>query len=171
MSAVVELTVRSLFHYYQPKTTLPVPPPGPLPALISAPNTNLPSNLSVGGSAAVAAEAIGRPCGLDAGCHPTCTSLSGVLEQASGSWHHCHKIPKPSAESSLAISTRTVDDATLYAGTRELVCLFYESLISAASSSQHQSGKMTAPVLCHLFHALSQRLPQTFWAKNALVST
>ncbi|TPP57986.1 Transcription-associated protein 1 [Fasciola gigantica] len=152
------------------KTTLPTPPPGPLPALVSSPNTSLSSNLSVGGSAAVAAEAIGRPCGLDAGCHPTCTSLTGVLEQACASWYQSHKVPKPSAERPFDASTRTADEAALYAGTRELVCLFYESLISSVSNSQQQSGKVTIPALCQLFHNLSQRLPQSPWVKNALIS-
>ncbi|CAH8511956.1 unnamed protein product, partial [Dicrocoelium dendriticum] len=159
------------------KSYLPPPPPGPLPTFLSTAGSTLSSNLATGGTSAVAAEAIGRPSGLDAGCHPATVSLSGVLEQACSSWMSA--VPTASSSHSSTNGQFTTpgapaQNASQYsspyvAGAGNLICMFYEKL---SQLNRHPNQiRIDAQHMCKLFEELATKIPGSVRAKSPLVST
>ncbi|KAF5398116.1 hypothetical protein PHET_05828, partial [Paragonimus heterotremus] len=147
------------------KPPLPVPPPGPLPALLTS-GSGLLSNVSVGGSSAVAAEASGRPCGLEGGCHPTAVSLFGVLEQACASW--INQPVESNASAQLESDGSSSTGLQYAAGAREMILMYYEQLSHMKKHSM--KSKNTASFLGKLFRYLSEKIPPHPYVKSPLIS-
>ncbi|KAA3675078.1 transformation/transcription domain-associated protein [Paragonimus westermani] len=147
------------------KPSLPVPPPGPLPTLLTSGSGHL-SNVSVGGSFAVAAEASGRPSGLEGGCHPAVVSLFGVLEQACASWINQ---PVESNTPAQFDSDGSSSTGLQYAvGAREVIFTYYEQLLRMKKYSM--KSKTTASFLGKLFRYLSEKIPPYPYVKSPLMS-
>ncbi|KAF6768529.1 Transformation/transcription domain-associated protein [Paragonimus kellicotti] len=147
------------------KPPLPVPPPGPLPTLLTS-GSGLLSNMSVGGSSAVAAEASGRPSGLEGGCHPTAVSLFGVLEQACVSW--INQPVESNAPAQLESDGSSSTGLQYAAGAREMVFMYYEKISHMKKYSM--KSKSTASFLGKLFRYLSEKIPPYPYVKSPLIS-
>lgn len=116
---------------------------------------------SVGGSSLVALDAIGRPAGLDAGCHSTCMSLTGVLERV------CSQMFAKSLSNQ---SIKTIDHLESHQhscpSSRNLICLYYEKLIELIHQNRISDILCNDDMLGKLYLELLQSIAQTVSLDN-----
>ncbi|GAA39524.2 transformation/transcription domain-associated protein [Clonorchis sinensis] len=170
-------------HQHFPyKPSLPNPPPAPVPSVIGTTGSGVCN--TAGGSSAVAAEAIGRPSGVDAGCHPACITLSGILEHSCTTWKH-HTISTTATNSNVTcdhasrsvvldsagnvVKNSSLPSNQQYATPRELVCSYYEHLMDVVKHTPRT--KVDTTFLVNLFTKLSDRMPQYPHLKSPIAST